>query len=100
MPIAVKTPDDLDTEFDLGADRFHRGCDWSDSPCGQLPEYHLSYRCPNPEHTDHGTDVGFYCGRHYALTVLRIQEVDLVLDPKPFWDYVWDCGPIDFNASL
>lgn len=100
MPLAVKTPDDLSTEFDLDDDRFHHGCDWGQSPCGQFPEYHLSYRCPIPEHTNHGTEVELYCARHYALTLLRIQEVDLVLDPMPFWDYIWDCGRIDSDAAV
>lgn len=96
MPVTVKTPSDIEADFGFGDGRFHRGCDWDKTPCGQTPEYYVSYRCPHPQHNNHGTEPMLYCRRHYALTLLRIQEVSLVLNSKTFKEYVWEHGPIEY----
>ncbi|WP_293849385.1 hypothetical protein [uncultured Brevibacterium sp.] len=96
MPVTVKTPSDIEADFGFGDDGFHRGCNWDKSPCGQTPEYYLSYRCTHPQHDDHATEIELYCPRHYALTLLRIQEVDLVLNSQTFQKYVWEYGPIKY----
>lgn len=94
MSVGQKTPSDIEIGFDLGGG-FHRGCDWDKSPCGETPAYYVNYRCSHPDHSEHGTGVILYCPRHYALTLLRIQEVDLQLNQKSFQEHVWEHGSIN-----
>ena len=95
MPVnQVIEPVDLIPSIDEDEGWSHKGCAWSDSPCGETPEYFISYPCP--EHgRAHAGETLLFCPRHYALSLLHILEVAVPLDGVPFNHAVYDHGPLE-----
>ncbi|GAB3086912.1 hypothetical protein [Corynebacterium aquatimens] len=72
----------------------HKGCDWDESPCGEMKEYFISYRCTVPDHADHATHTEQFCPRHYALTLHYILEVRVPLNKSTFDAEIFSHGPL------
>ena len=53
----------------------HRGCDWDEYPCGEMPTHAVS--TISAGHEDHSHEPSIFCKRHYVLTMLEIVEVEL-----------------------
>lgn len=71
----------------------HKGCNWTNAPCGEQAQYYISYPCP--EHgRAHAGETLLFCPRHYALGLLYVLEVAMPLDNRSFDDLVLEHGAL------
>lgn len=90
----VIDPADLVPDIEEDAGWSNTECAWSDAPCLELPEYFISYPCP--EHgRAHAGEALLFCPRHYALRLLYALEVAMPLDGASFNDIILAHGPLE-----
>ena len=71
----------------------HKGCNWTNAPCGDTAQYFVSYPCPEHGSAHAGETVPF-CPRHYARSLLYVAEVAMPGGDLDFADLVLEHGAL------